>query len=101
MQRWLIPTAVMDTGESGRSLVRSGPLIAVAQQGGIFTYNLSTGVSRREMGQLQLAKLASGGLEVVEQTRRGLDDGVTGRGSRPLSPSELFLKSHRLRFPLV
>jgi hypothetical protein len=89
MQRWLIPTAVMDTGESGLSLVRSGPLIAVAQQGGIFMYNLSTGVSRHEVGQLQSAKLASGALEVIEQTRRVLDDRVTDRGVSPPKPKRI------------
>lgn len=68
-QRWLIPLRVIDIREPGLRLIRSSSLIVVAQRNGMFTHDFATGASRRQTGEFHITKVASGGIEAVEQRR--------------------------------
>ncbi|AYC30979.1 hypothetical protein D3880_00630 [Pseudomonas cavernae] len=93
LQRWVIPTEMIDIREPGLQLMRSGSMIAVAQRGGVFAHDLETGSNMRQPGELRLTKLATGGLEVMQQTRRHLSRGLARKGpgqiAREIAPGAL------------
>jgi hypothetical protein len=76
LQRWINPVHVIDIGEPGLSLVRSGSLLIISQSNGIYTFDLSSARGKRQVGEFRLSKISKGGYELVQQTRKVLS-GVT------------------------
>ena len=58
VQRWITLVHVIDIGEPGHSLVRSGSRIIVTQSNGHFTFDLSTALGKRQPGKLHSSAYA-------------------------------------------
>jgi len=87
LQRWLLPTTVVDVGRAGRGLARSGSTLIVLQRDGLVEYDVSRGTTRRRLGRLRVQRLEAGRLEIVEEIRRHIDGGTIGRAAALLDPA--------------
>jgi hypothetical protein len=87
LQRWLLPTTVVDVVREGRGLVRSGSTLIVLQPDGLVEYDMSTGRTKRRLGRLRVQRLETGRLEIVEEIRRSIDGETVGRAAALLDPA--------------
>jgi hypothetical protein len=102
MQRWIIPTEMIDTDERGQRLSRYGSVINVIQKGGIFSHDVSTGLSVRQAGEIALSKSVSERHKVTEETRRPKDIGkgsITKKREQPISEIQGYTPLFSLTLP--
>jgi hypothetical protein len=89
LQRWLLPTTVVDVGRAGSGLMRSGSTLIVLQPDGLVEYDLSTGRTKQRLGRLRVHRLDGGRLEIVEDIRRHIGGGTIGRAAALPDPVRL------------